>query len=260
MKLIEIKELYPKKVQPWMYQTKEEIKEWIKKAHIKAQVGKELTIHCAENSTMLNRFGVKDELLINHNGKLLLPVQFEMSINFDIDGLNIESFIGCPYTIFKDFNFQRIYISNFENFPATLGLARGSSYRSVKNLVGLNDNLKEFCFRTIEGAKIQSCEGLPEGLTGLELSYSNIKEIYEYCPNLTTLGIGGFDGGFSNQYKVPLLGIFKFKNIQNFYTYNKDNNVEEAFKIINKHLKSGRRLRKCKQELEDAGLKEFAGL
>jgi hypothetical protein len=57
-----------------------------------------------------------------------------------------------------------------------------------------------------------------------------------------------------------ILGLLKVKNLKECPTGNFHNDLLEAIKIINKHLKSGRRLSKCKQELEDKGLKEYAKL
>jgi hypothetical protein len=61
-----------------------------------------------------------------------------------------------------------------------------------------------------------------------------------------------------------MLGILKIKSLKRvdskFKAANIQSDLWEACKIINRHLKSGRRLSKCKEELIEAGLKEFARL
>ena len=259
MKLNEIKELYPKKVQPWMYQTKDEIEHWISDvAHIRGMVGKELTIHCSEQRTSLTHYGITHEILIQNKGKWVFPVQFEQVINFDIDDAPIESFIGCPYSILENFNFQRVKVTDFKYFPKVVGKCRGSSYHDIKNFKGLDNRLREFSFRCLNNAKIKSLEGLPEGLDELDISYVPIADIYNQCPNLTTLGITRFNGLES----IPLMSIFKFKKMKTFWSYadTAGSDMEKAWDIVTEHLKSGRNFNKCKSELIEAGLDEFAQL
>jgi hypothetical protein len=62
--------------------------------------------------------------------------------------------------------------------------------------------------------------------------------------------------------KSSVLSLLKIKNLE-FVGYNDANvNVDfiEAMKIINEHLNGSRRINKCKEELIEAGYKEYAKL
>jgi hypothetical protein len=99
----------------------------------------------------------------------------------------------------------------------------------------------------------------------------------KYCPDEITDGnLMCYPGkisslaGFGKEYcfkingslyleKNPLssnvLGLMKVKELKSIIIDNK-----EVEKIINKHLRSGKRISKCKEELIEAGLQEFAKL
>ena len=58
-----------------------------------------------------------------------------------------------------------------------------------------------------------------------------------------------------------ILGTLKVKKLIKIDTIgHQDSKLREAIKIINSHLKSGRNINKCKSELIEAGLEEYAQL
>ena len=104
--------------------------------------------------------------------------------------------------------------------------------------------------------KLTSLEGAPDSVTGNFYCGS--------CTKLTSLeGIGvkylkQINGKIDLEdcpIKSHVLGLLKVKDLKEVKMDNKE--VEE---ILNKHLKSGRNINKCKSELKDAGLEEYAQL
>jgi hypothetical protein len=66
---------------------------------------------------------------------------------------------------------------------------------------------------------------------------------------------------FSKTLKSNVLGLLKVKHLSKFDTVQTiPQELTNLKEIINRHLKLGRRLSKCKQELIEAGLKEYAKL
>jgi hypothetical protein len=63
--------------------------------------------------------------------------------------------------------------------------------------------------------------------------------------------------------KSNILGLLKVKELQGIHIDDENGSPDEflrAISIINNHLKSGRRLTKCREELIEAGLKDYAKL
>jgi hypothetical protein len=111
----------------------------------------------------------------------------------------------------------------------------GSAYINCINLPKFFVEFNQIC---IFARRMDTLSGINKVLSCEYLTIENIKSI-----------------------KSSILGILLIKNLDQIWGIHGDLQVKpEWLDIINKHLKSGRRLRKCKQELEDAGLKEFAKL
>jgi hypothetical protein len=63
--------------------------------------------------------------------------------------------------------------------------------------------------------------------------------------------------------KSNILGLLKIQNLKNVSVTiwgTEVTKLVEAIRIINNHLNGSRRINKCKQELIEAGLKEYAKL
>lgn len=78
--------------------------------------------------------------------------------------------------------------------------------------------------------------------------------------HLTSIGPDG-ELLISKKIKSNILGLLKIKNLKIVLIDGTPKpDLEKAVKIINKHLASGRNIRKCKAELEDTGLDDYAQL
>lgn len=265
MKLHEIKKTaHPKyaktEVQPYMYQTKEEIEDWMKRQSIQGFVSRELTIHPSNTSIDFDRFGrKKEDVLIQHNGKWMLPVQFHLVGRFDISGLEVESPIGFPYVIMEQLQIKGSKLASFEGFPKVVPEIIGSSKIKMNSFKGLEEtNCKKLIWTGDEN--IDSLDGLPPELEVLYLTFSNttfdLQDILARCPNLTGLALGG------NDVKIKkILSIFKFKKIKEFYFRPGTATHEQAIaarNIINKHLTGDRNIIACQEELFKQDLDDFA--
>jgi hypothetical protein len=80
----------------------------------------------------------------------------------------------------------------------------------------------------------------------------------KYLPNI------GATLFLSKTVTSSILSILNIKNLKQISQVNdndfRSNDLEDAIQIINKHLKSSRRISKCKEELIEAGFKEYAKL
>lgn len=104
---------------------------------------------------------------------------------------------------------------------------------------------------------IDSLEGFPEDIEGnVDLSNDRFKSInfhnvHKYCKRITgTIQI-------NEDYKGPLLGFLMVNDLRSIicrFTLEKKN----VFDIINRHLDLDRDILECREELVQAGLKEYA--
>jgi hypothetical protein len=130
---------------------------------------------------------------------------------------------------------------------------------------------------------LTSLEGVPNSITG-DFIFNNCESLTSLeeaptsvigdvigfqCYKITSLeGIGKdylelIDGDIFISHTIceNILGLLKIQKLRyvDLLGYNKEP-LNTAIGIINNHLTSGRRLSKCREELIEAGLKEFAKL
>ena len=88
---------------PWMFQTREEIDEWIQRARIqKAKVNKDLTIDVKGRGVHL---GEMSHVFIQRNGGNVLPVQFgKVDGDFLCPYNKLTSLVGVPYHVGNRFS------------------------------------------------------------------------------------------------------------------------------------------------------------
>lgn len=269
MRLSEIKKaVWATDLQPYMYQTKTEIEEWIKRLHFKGFVNKELEIEPADSQVDLGRIGVsttQDNITIDVNGKHLLPVQFKLAVNFDTGHkILLNSFIGCPRVVLQNFKALRMEVSDLEGFPKHIGSdVHIFFYNSnLHNLEGFS----EHCGKNVhlrnssdDNSKIHSIAGISEEVKDLTIGckFSNIKEIVQLLPDLEGLWL--INPEMSD--RPGFLQVFKLKKITNkFYTgmeFDDGSDYDRATKIIRSHLEGERDIMDCQEELFAAGLKDF---
>jgi hypothetical protein len=182
-----------------------------------------------------------------------------------------SSMIGSDGNMNLDYS-EDIHNGDFNCFSQDKLLSlKGSPYKVIGDFdCSDNSNLisLEFSPEIVEGdyecsncSSLTSLEGTPEIITG---HFNCIS-----CPKVTSLeGIGvnylkEIHGHLiiSGSIKSNMLGILKIKNLKKVPSSKMMNDqLKEACDIIDNHLSSGRRISKCRQELIEAGLKEFAKL
>lgn len=247
-------------IQPYMFQTKEEIQQWMKKLAIDGNISKELTIHCTNSTIDLARVGNnKEDVLIQHNGKWVLPVQFHLAGTFDVNELEIESCIGFPYVIMNDLRMRNSKIKDFEDMPKVVPTISGSSSIRMESFKGLDETTCASLDWSCE-AGIDSLEGLPRNLKkfmgNIVDSTIDIKELVTRCPNLEQIAIGGDGLVLKN-----ILSFFRLKKIDYVYFRpGEAHNTEAqlAHQIFMKHINDDRNAIKCQKQLYDVNLDIFA--
>ena len=270
MKLNEIKKV-TSHLQPYMFQTKEEIETWIKNNSFKAFMNKELLIEPAEEHIELGRFGVSDKdsnsVTIDVNGKKLLPVQFKLGMNFSLGRVLVDSLVGCPDVVLGSFSAQKARLKNLDGMPK---LVNGKSlnlrlfHGKLANLEGFS-KVGNHCDVTIDGfaSIIESCAGLPSNIERLTIGcdFMNIKELVQTCPNLTSLWLPSVPDFSKNP---TYSSLFRLKGLKDLMIgperdkEGEDDNTR-ATDIYLKHLKSpDRDWMDCQEELIQAKLKQFA--
>jgi hypothetical protein len=166
------------------------------------------------------------EFLILDENKIPSPVNKYTTLNGDLffdNCYDLISFIGCPKIINGTFSIEDL----------------SSNHNSTK-------------LTSLEHAPIKVAKDV----------------IFNGCIGLTSLeGIGvDFFVEIGNNLWIPrtitsnVLGMIKIKNLKNVFAGSSSGELKLAIIIINQHLRSGRRISKCRQELIEAGLKEFAKL
>lgn len=200
MKLIEATRA-PKKnknylVQPYMYQDVEEINAWIHRAGLKdkAIVSKhDLTVHLTRDtdlelgyswSNMTDR--QKEHYLIEHNGKWVLPVQFQLASNVEINGLG--SLVGLPFVITGNLKLTKSAITSFKGVPPTIHYISGSTSEEWESFDDLDvTNVAQVVW---SAPSYISIAGMPKKLEGLELSHFDRPiEIAQQYKNISNLGL-----------------------------------------------------------------------
>jgi len=257
-------------LKPWMYQTKEEIEQWLKDSKIPGFVSKELEIHPTGSGLQLGNIFSKGpkETLVQYNGQWLLPVRFNTSPgNLESNNLAIESMIGFPRSVLGRMILSDVAIENFEGCPKLIQGAANAwdadividSSKPIKSFVGCPDVKKIEVW-----SKVDSIDGLPLTLLSLSLShYTNIREIIGRCPKLQNLTLAVVKPGENG---LRPLDVFKSKILTSVFFFPENwsinilpNEYKEGNAIINTHLKSKERnVLSCQEELIDNGLKNWA--
>jgi 5'-3' exonuclease len=198
---------------------------------------KELFEETIYENKYLDKFDLKDGYLIeDHSNDILLG-----------------NFSAISLSVFELKSLKGIY----KEIRGTLDLEHSKGLSSL-----------EFCPKKIDmDFDLSQCT-----ITSLEHGPDKIGKVLTLrgCDNLTSLeGIGTkyiFEIGnyihMSASIKSNILGVLKIKELEGLVPPSRDEykNLKEACLIVNKHLRSSRRLNKCKEELIEAGLKEFANL
>lgn len=156
--------------------------------------------------------------------------------------------------VYGGFNFDfRNTSTRFKNLDCTLN-------SELMTLKGLPD--------IIEGDMILTgCSSL----TSLEYAPKDVYGIISIagCPITSLSGIGkdyllmmlGRRFYLSAIIKSHILGVLKIRNLLFIDAATNSNTpLYNAISIINKHLRSGKNINKCRAELEDNGLEEYAQL
>lgn len=273
MKLADLLEAPAKKknsvkveIQPYMFQTKEEIEEWMKKLNMRGMISRELTVHSTDDWIHINKFGLKKEdILIQHAGKWVLPVQFHLANKFEISDVGVGSFVGFPYVIMEELKMDDSLISDFTGIPKFCPKIDGDSLERMTSFSGLEEtNCKTFYWNCKSG--IDSLQGLPKTLEGIYLGVNNsivdVAEIVKQCPKLNQLRILATEG---SKIKNGLSTIFKVERFRDdpssdvwlktdHYT---NAQAKEANEIISDHLLNGKNASQCQTALLKAGFKEL---
>lgn len=253
----------------YMYQTKEEIEDWCRRVfpNKKLFVNKELEIEPAEKSIDFGMFGggKQSEAVINLSGKKVLPVQFKLGIDFDLGDLELNSFVGCPFTVMADFEADNMFVSSLEGMPKLVGGSRLKmkiNNSTLEDFEGFSQVTKQ-CNVSIYGTKllIKSIKGISDEVASMQISgkFMNVKELVQYCPNLKYIHLMSVPD-FS---KSPgYLNLFRLKKLEDCFigpdVDDKNLPFKEATEIFNKHLAGDRDMLDCQEELIEKGLKEYA--
>jgi hypothetical protein len=259
-------------LQPYMYQTKEEIEHWMKNATVKGFVNREMEIEAAERDTDIGRFGMKSkDVLINVNGKWVLPVKFRLTGNFDMGHVEIDSFEGFPHVVMGKLECNSAKVDNLDGLPAlvTGGVRLMFRHSHLKNLIGFpqtsGSKIEVWLGSrgTEEHSSLESLEGISSGITELSIgmNFWNIKDIIQHCTDLKGLWLMSKVDWTQNP---TFLSVFKLPELMDIFIGPKRAGIELdpdtiASDIITKHLKSeDRSVLDCKEELYAEGLKLYA--
>ena len=177
-----------------------------------------------------------------------LPFDYSNDIlngDLEIDGdYKLTSLEGCPKIVNGIFWIESKKLKNLKSSP--------------------NEVNSFFC----EIPTLTSLEGAPLRVRIGNGDSSDGTVSLKVCEELTSLtGIGRdyfqqIDKAIvlPNTIKESMLGILKIKNLQEIRNFNLTGDLENSARIINKYLDSGRNINKCKSELIEAGLEEYAQL
>jgi hypothetical protein len=135
---------------------------------------------------------------------------------------------------------------------------------------------------------LTTLKNCPKSIEGGFYCYDNDLSSLEFCPDYVSGHFSFFENpkitsleGIGTKYcfkigrriEIPntitsnILGILKIKELTDIHTNpvtgsfgSIEGDLLEAAEIINKHLQGARRINKCREELIEAGLKEYAKL
>lgn len=233
MKLSDLKQLNESNVlAPWMFKTKEEIQEWLKRRTGWGQVA---SINPDLTVDVINRDVVLLQTSLN-GGKI--PVQFNRVKGvFNCTKVGLESLVGSPHHVYQFFCSEN-KLASFEGSPDFIG----GDFTCHSNL-------------------FTSFEGFPKYVEGGCYAHNNpkIKNLHNIHKNI------GYIGNFltvPSTVESHILGIMFIKGIRLAYifgTHGVNPGLTTALNIINKHLPT-KDIHAAHEELLDAGLEEFAQL
>ena len=170
----------------------------------------------------------KGEFIFLRNGDLVIPPLHRNSIiNGDLileKCKDLTSLAGCPHHI------EGSFMIDFYS-------ATGSNLNKVTSLLDAPKIVKKDCV-------LMGCTGITS-LKGIGTDY--LIEV-------------GLELLIPNTIQSNILGILKIQNLRSVSNSKREIPLYEAIKIINKHLSSGKNINKCKSELKEAGLEEYAQL
>jgi hypothetical protein len=251
-----IKEDFEPNLKPWMLQTKPEIEKWLKDNRIDGLVSKELEVHITRGSLSFIFLGNND-FTTDNQGRRCLPVQFYIVKEYDMDGPDLESFVGSPIGVFEKMTFNDFCGDSWEGFPKFCSELRGNPGK-ITSFEGFPTNgvksLKLFSKK--DEPQIPTLEGLPDNIkefaTDCVASYSKIDKI---LPNLTFVNV-------PKTLKDSILGILLLEHLSDIgYNSKGESKACRAATIVNDHYFSGDRdILDCKSELIEKGLSEYAKL
>jgi hypothetical protein len=255
MRLREIKSL---NLQPWMFNSHEEIVNWLSNYSIKGKVLNNLEI---ENNVSLVDITTNDSVIESSNG-YKLPVQFADVKSFQCLP-KLVSLKGLPRTVSASMTLH-VEVDSFEDLPVsvsnllTIYLYSPSHIQDLTHMsdcpkIIISTSHKDNCY-------VKSIKGLSSNTVSLMLGtdYGDIQDVYKYAPQLDKLLLPNL----SKMNVNGLLNILKFKNLS-YYSLGDDTKAQlaidnEVFDIIGKHIKGD--IIDCQEELIEAGYKEFAKL
>jgi hypothetical protein len=254
MRLSEIKKI-KSSLQPYMFQTKPEIQKWLDDNNVRGMINRDLEIESSSTDTEIGIYSNSDST-IDVNGQRVLPVQFKQSINFNLNDVSINSFVGCPYMVLKDFTADNVKVESFKGLPTLVinQLKLNFVGCNFKNLIGISRCKKLLLINSNnDKSQIKSIKGISEETQFLTIScdYSNCLEIQKLMPDIIDLWIMSDLNENSR-----LLNVFKMKNLKYFSLATK---YKPLSKIIVKHLTEGDII-DCQEELIENGYKEYAKL
>jgi hypothetical protein len=265
----------------YMYQTKEEIQDWCKRVfpNKSLHINHQLEIEPAEDDLDFGLFGGRskdEEATIDVKGQKVLPVQFAFAINFDLGNLELNSFVGCPIIVHRDFECDEVTVTSLEGMPTgvfgnRLKLAfRNSTLQNLEGFptIGENTNVTLVNRGTPNSShsKILSLKGIDKNITDLSIGccFSNIKDLLVYCPNLLNLCLYSKPDHSSNPGFLNLMKMKKLKGVDGAFSSSHSSgpktDFERACDIFNKHLEGERDIIDCQEELITSGLKNYAKL
>jgi hypothetical protein len=200
-----------------------------------------------------------EQYIVNSDGS----VDWKGGINFSgsfLEDLDVDKF-PVNFKSSKNFTYieTRPLLTTLENSPDKVD---GTYNIIAKKITDLSGSPKEVTENYIIGTNFTSVKGITPVIGNhCKLMSNDLRSLsgISECES-----ISGSLFIYPKMVRSSILGILKIKNLDmvQFMISGGSMNLEycKPFNIVNKHLESGRRLSKCKQELEDAGFKEYAKL
>jgi hypothetical protein len=161
--------------------------------------------------------------------------------------VDIHGVLRVPFRSAKSVSVISWKLCSFINFPEVI---------TGPGFYGL-----DYCGNTSGGNHINSWEGFPKNISGnVQLTSKKYEKLSYSKFNTICQRING-DIGIQPKYEGPLLSMLLVKDLERVGTTFQASKAQwNAANIITAHLKSGRDIIDCKEELMNAGYKEYAKL